>query len=331
VRTARVWAAFAAIATIGGCANASPKAIPEDATGATLSVKFGACDSTGDLQGTPQGYMEGLVSWRQIAKVGKQAPYPHFDNLRATTVSDLSGHKSTVLLSTAELPGVQWATDNDLDVWLGMDAPVEGIQFDSVGTPMVFTKDGDVFFPGDCTDDFLYKPFHAQFGAETADVMTRLTAADHEDVSSLLEVDEPTKRGTAADAPVILNPEDAPAGLLDSLHPVTVHITLTNPIVLNGEPSAVGTHIAQGWGDAVPSEMATGPGFDLGAYVDDDRTLELWLLDSSATLNNPIGFLGRVKVPSSGSVDVRMAAEDLDPATLPTTADKDPGLIGTGS
>jgi hypothetical protein len=90
--------------------------------------------------------------------------------------------------------------------------------------------------------------------------------------------------------PVLLNPEDVEASVLDRLDSVWIPIGI--PSDWRG-PYTVCTKIDEGWNECLDLATPVPPVVQLGAYLGKERTLDVWLLDQNADPREPLQHLGR--------------------------------------
>lgn len=107
----------------------------------------------------------------------------------------------------------------------------------------------------------------------------------------------------------ILNPESVSLAELDRLRRIGVELDF--PRQWTG-PGTLCTRSPVGWNDCL--DLADPPSgvVALGAYLDESRTLEIWLLDANGDVRAPIQRLGEVDLTAvstragSGSLTVRI-------------------------
>lgn len=257
---------------------------PNDATAADLGQKFGACDGTG-IEIDAVGFLSTVGEWVRVTEVvnadGAQ------DDTGPVEVRTAEGETPLYLIDPSRLAGIDWALENDAEVWFAIADPAIW-EKNLVETVMVVTNAGEVFFSGRCSDLALRQPLTELLGESTDDLLRGVPQVKPSEVERYLA---PASEPPAA-TEVILNPDTADASLLDSLDLIGVTVRTTSAPG-NGELMIV-TRIPAGWNDAVPIGDLTREGAAINAYVDDTGILEFWLIDGSGDVSQPYGRLGTI-------------------------------------
>jgi hypothetical protein len=340
VRELRIASLVLTALLLAGCATgptspvSSPSATPSrtaDArTGAELSGTFGACvpGVEYDWGGPPLDFVAELYPWRRVADLLATEPYGAApETFVVATIVDGAGARRTLLLRLDALPGIHWALANGGEVWVGLDGPTQSrYEYEHADTTMVLMAD-DAFFPGECTTR-IYEAAHEQLGDDPVSVLRTMTTTDDADSRRALLGVVDAEPEPEPSGPVILNPETAPRGLLDSLRPVAINLRIAEPIASEDGLVVICTHIPAGWADCVPTEMAA-RGVSFGGYTDESGVVEFWLIDEPVGVERPLGYLGSVDVGDRRQPSIKLVVStDIDPSSLPSTSTGgDPGLL----
>lgn len=326
----RVFAGIAAgalaVTVLASCASG----LGADPSADDLRREFGGCSLGGRVEGQPsrEFLVDYVGEWRELASVVRAEREPGPDGGRglASQVRTDDGDL-TIEIHPSYWPGLDWAIAHKARVWLGMPDPKAAGQEDVVSAAVVLieTPDGEVFFPGECQDQILDSPLHELLGVDADAILAKIPLVDDETARDLLGMETPEP---SASAPVILNPQDAPQELLDSLDQVRLYVRITQGIARDESGPALCSHIDEGWGDCLTTTDNLVDGDDVFAYLNDTRSLELWLLDRADT-TKPIGWLGTLDVPADArSVHVEIDTAGLDLDSLPQKATaSDPGVL----
>jgi hypothetical protein len=311
---------------LAGCAG-----VPgEGASAQELREAFAGCGHDGGEGAiyTPEEYLLDVVeSWYLVGNVQEATRNPQGErHTLPATVRTTDGESLDVEVHTGHWPGIDWAVAHDIPVWFGVVDPKD---FDGrpIATVTMFTApDGGVVFTGDCQDRLLDRPAHAALGADADALLGKLpTMAD--EAARALFASEPSDD---ASRPVILNPEDAPAELLAGLDQVALNVRITQALGSGESGLTLCTHIAEGWGDCLPTTSEYLEPSELWAYLNEERAVELWLLDE-ADPTRAIGVLGVIHVPEGvDALDVVVDTTHLDADPLPVDATApDPARVVT--
>ncbi|MCK6079841.1 hypothetical protein KZX37_04305 [Microbacterium sp. EYE_5] len=280
-RVRRVTCTVALLLALTGCSTLPASG---DATAAVLGAKFGGCD--GDhVEIEAVGFLSGVGEWVHVVDVlGRDDSREDQD---AVVVRTAEGEPHRYILDAARPAGIEWALENDAEVWFAIADPAIW-EKDLVATVTIVTDGGEVFFSGRCSDLALRQPLTQRLGEKTNRLLAGIPHVEPADVERYLGL----VSGTPAPTEVILNPDTADAALLASLTLIGVTITTTSAPGDGG--LMIVTRIPAGWNDAVPIGDLTLEGAAINAYVDDTGILEFWLVDGSGDVSVPYGRLGRV-------------------------------------
>lgn len=281
---------------LAACADAPPPGSGASVLGATAAEEFGSCAEEGIEFAPPVGYLASVERWLEVTEatpaLAEAAATATDENvvveMAVTAVSPQAANEASaerVALHPSYLAGIEWALRNDSRVFLALGS--EGLERELVLYVLVRTSDGEHFFAGDCQNEALTEPVRALLGEATDSTLDRLPGLTGEAVSTLL-VDG---SGESSHVPIILNPEDAPKDLLESLD--IVSFVLDMPEDWTG-PYVVVTQIDEGWSDGIAlNARGKGP-VQLDAYVGASRKVSFWLLDEAGDVADPIQLIGTV-------------------------------------
>lgn len=308
---------------LGGCGVApSP-----DAEIGALAEELADCPrpagQRGERPALGEMFVEGISQWLRVEEVLEQDTESAIDNLgqpsRLLVVDPTLGEEPfevSSLVNWSYWPGITWAADNGAETWLAIaeEAFFEG------PNPVLFTMlvlpDGKVFFPGYCAQENIYEELHEAYGDDLDTVMGSaigLTGNDLAEALGVAQVDEP------AEEHVILNPEYVPSEVLLAMRFASLHLKVSRAL---GDDFTLCTKVPAGWNDCmVLDEVAAGRGYVVDAYLD-TPSLEFWLMDGAARLDEPIAHLATLDLPAEfGDTDVALRVEvDFDFPDDPTEA-----------
>lgn len=280
-----------------------------------LGQKFGACsDGPGEVFQPVDQFLSEVSSWIQVTSVDSATKQPQGERWTfPAAITDNRGESHRVSIHESYWDGVDWVLKNNGTVWFALArAPFDK---GTVSYVAVVAPDGSVFFPGDCNDKLIREPAVALYGDQYDAILRKALGATGDRLRSALHISEGSP-SYSAENPVVLNPEDAPAELLDSLQGLVIHFRLSRPL---GSEYTICTKVAAGWNDClVPDESSLG-GIVLNGYATRDGRVEVWLLADRADLTNPLTLMGTVVIPpklrdsTDVGIDIAVDAGPGDP------------------
>ena len=318
---------------VSGCADVSAGADPVvSASAEELAAAFAlSSEPPADWGNGPARDADRPAEWERLTSVENADPAPSTGAVRERVVVHTDGEPArTIELHTGYRPGIDWALAHDAEVWLLM-ADKAAIPGYDVAAVMILTPT-EVFFPGGCMDRTYGTLVRDRFGGDARAVMRQLTQMSNQEAAELLGVaPTPDPEPEPGPRPVVLNPADAPPGLLASLNSIRLNVRITQALGLGETSPALCTRIPAGWNDCLNTDAVTVAGDTLSpVYVDDSGQLEFWLIGEGG-LRRPLGYLGTVIIPDAGTtfhtVSLTVNTTDLDPTTLPTTSTNTTGLL----
>jgi hypothetical protein len=197
----------------------------------------------------------------------------------------------TIAIHSSFLPGIEWAIGSGGKAYVSIAS--EQFVREMVAVTMIDPVDGPFFFAGLCQYDGMTEGLLTRLGPRYDRVLSKvLGRTDREGILALLSTEVPAH----TTGPTILNPEDAPADLLNQLARITLAIEV--PAAWSGSPLTLCPKIDEGWNDCIPLASAAGKPVPLDVYVGPSRKMELWVTDANADLANPITSLGVLDLSS---------------------------------
>lgn len=264
---------------------------------ADLRARFGACnvDEDTNVDFAPGiDYLTGATDWVHVDSV-VEAQRDDVEGKRTfpATVTTPDKQRRTLRIHTTFWPGIDWALANDSQVWVALgseDGPGTGAG-DLALYVVVVDPDGEVFFPGFCSDEQFRQPLVAAFGeTDYSRVVISALGKTGPELTAILMPDQAT---ALPSSPTYLNPQDADPELLASLDPVTMSFNVTGELK---QDYTLCTQASAGGNDCVASQN---PAIEINGYVGEDNTLEVWLLDANGDATKPIAHIGTIELPAT--------------------------------
>jgi hypothetical protein len=175
--------------------------------------------------------------------------------------------------------------------------------------------DSEIVFLGECTapDSARLRAYVSSLVAAgepvTAEDVFRAVVADPQgevaaDLDAFFTAPSPTGWENRDPDLRLLDPEETRAEILATLDHVAIEIDL--PEGWREFPGTICTRASLAWNECTPFEVIPGEPLELLAYAVPGEDLEIWLLDDSATLADPLARLG--VVPTDAIAEVVSAA-----------------------
>lgn len=319
---ARFSAVAVVILLVASCTVGPPgSGLPADTDAATLIETFASCSRPGEFWEEPA---EALVAradrWLRVTRIidRPDGAWEGGDQVELEAVPFAGGDPATesVIMSHDHADALHWAIATGAEPWVVMpppDAPtIDGL----IGFTLIVPQDTAPFLAGPCAFYYRQGPLEEMLGDRSEETFRAMVGKTGDELAELLGV----AVASATVAPVdpdlqVLNPQDAPAELLDSLHTAGVEYLLDVPL---GSDYTICSRIAAGWNDCfVPDAKSATLGYVMGVYYDDTGVIEVWLMDGSASLVNPIQLLGTIQVPEElADLDKLAMRVELEVASL---------------
>lgn len=291
--TTRALGLVGAVALLGMMTScATPPRLPASASTTELASAYSSCAYEVETSIDAIGHIAATQEWLLLDDIvaAQRRPDGERHTLPATVI-DEDQREHEVLIHTSYWPGIDWALEAGGKVWLAL-ADQEEYQPGTVDYVLILTSDGNAFFPGDCQDLLLHVPARAWLGGDADDVLAALPHSSPDEVRELLRMpkDEPGEFEV-----VILNPQDVDEAVLEQLTPVEV--TLQTTSVVGEGVLTICTRIEAGWNDCARADDITATeGVSIGAYIDERRVLEFWILNEHGDASSPLAKIGEIAV-----------------------------------
>jgi hypothetical protein len=207
---------------------------------------------------------------------------------------------SSIFIGNDTMAGIAWALRHGHRAFLAMTST--GLERETVFYVLVRHVDGSFFFVGNCAYDLFTSLFQRRLGSEYTAAMADIVGeTDRATILRLLG--EPVD--AVVDQPLILSPGDVDQSILDAMDLVSLAFDV--PDAWLGIPYGLCTHVAAGWNDCAALGSTTRSPIELGAYLSDDRQLEVWLLGLDGDPRHPIEWLGTVDLVGVRGTPIRIA------------------------
>lgn len=306
---------------VASCGAASTgSGLSADADSAALIEAFAPCDSDAEFVPPAEFLVSSADRWLRVTRIVDRPDDAWEDggqvDLEAVPFGGSEPAIESVLMWREHADGVEWAIASGAEPWVVMPPP-EALFIDGlIGFTMVVPDDTAPFFAGPCAFDFIQGPLERMLGDRSEETLRAIVGKTGDDLAGLLGLPLSTDTVPPVDPDLqVLNPQDAPAELLDSLRTASVQYLLDVPL---GDEYTICSRIAAGWNDCfVPDDKSASRGYGMGVYLDETGVLEVWLMDRSANLANPIQLLGTIQVPATlADLDSLAMRVELEVASL---------------
>ncbi len=165
-------ALVAALALMAGC-GVRPSVDPA-ASSEELAASFADCRwGDGVDRGEPVAEFEHVAEWLRVTAV--VAADRDAEGYAPAQVRDAAGATRDVEVHHGEWRAVDWALENDAEVWFVIGDPGESRPtVPMVGLTMIVTPAGSVFFPGGCFDRWLRQQVGEPLGDRIDEALAEL-------------------------------------------------------------------------------------------------------------------------------------------------------------
>jgi len=294
--------------SLSGCApiggnSADPRTLSATTSAEELSNAFSSCEYDNVDGAAANEFISQIPAWVRVAEfVSADRTKIDEPSRQQAVIRTVDGRSISVAILSADWSAIDWALENQVTVWLGLDSqPVSGADTaDGTNTVSVtmLTKSDGVFFAGECADRILRDPLYEMLGSNATSILEAIPTMTPEQRSTALLVSGNSKDTEAPEGSdvVILNPQTADEKLLLTLHPISIRIAVTEAGGHELSPLTICSRIPEGWNDCIPLTDSAVQRFEVSGYLDEDGVLEFWLADENANLKSPIALLGRIDI-----------------------------------